>query len=426
MPRQRSSCSRAIAALSSTRRHSAVSSPSLAARCAGSPPRRRAPWRAACSARARSPRPAGRARRAGATRPAAPRPRGARRCRARPPRPGRCRRTAGGSARRAPPPRRSRPPPDRRSQIRTWPLAQLQAGQGGADAGAARARGRVAAGAAEHLLAAPARAAQEGVVRGDHPALRVQHHDAVVDAVDDGLELLALRAHVAQQAGHRVGHRVELAAEPGDGVGAADRAPAARGRRPRSGARWSRSAGAGAAPTTRTTPAIATTSSSARPALPRGHPAQVAVHGGADLARVEVDDQDAVDPVLRVVAAGSRPRGWGPGSRCAGASPRASRSPGSRSAAPAGSGGRPGRSASSGSGRVRARAARSSSAAAPRRSSSITRSTCGCCPKLWIIRSIRLRSFSSIWCSSPARISSPWVSAVARALASRVSKWWTE
>ena len=33
-----------------------------------------------------------------------------------------------------------------------------------------------------------------------------------------------------------------------------------------------------------------------------GHPAEVPVHGGADLARIEVDDEDAVDPVLRIVA----------------------------------------------------------------------------------------------------------------------------
>ena len=39
---------------------------------------------------------------------------------------------------------------------------------------------------------------------------------------------------------------------------------------------------------------------------------------------------------------------------------------------------------------------------------------------------IRLRSFSIIWCSSATRISSPSASAVARAVSSRLWKWWRE
>jgi len=45
-------------------------------------------------------------------------------------------------------------------------------------------------------------------------------------------------------------------------------------------------------------------------------------------------------------------------------------------------------------------------------------------PKSWIIWPIRLRSFSIIWCSRAARISSPWATPARLVVSSRLSKWW--
>ena len=56
----------------------------------------------------------------------------------------------------------------------------------------------------------------------------------------------------------------------------------------------------------------------------------------------------------------------------------------------------------------------------------MTCATRGSFPKLSTIRAIRLRSFSIIWCSSAARISSPWARAVLLSAAISVRKWWTE
>ncbi len=123
----------------------------------------------------------------------------------------------------------------RRSQMRTCRSPEPRQASVGQSPRAQRRR-HVAAGAAEHLLADTARALQEGVVGGDDLALRVEHDDAVVDAVDDRLQPLALAAHLADQAGDRIGHRVELAGQPGDRVGALRRhAPVevARGDQPR-------------------------------------------------------------------------------------------------------------------------------------------------------------------------------------------------
>ena len=63
-------------------------------------------------------------------------------------------------------------------------------------------------------------APQERIVGRDDLPLRVEHHDAVVDAVDHRLEAFLLRADLAHQAGHRIRHRVELARQPRNRVGA--------------------------------------------------------------------------------------------------------------------------------------------------------------------------------------------------------------
>ncbi len=286
MPRQRSTCSRAIAALSRDARPVRARRPRAAPR-AGCPRRTSARSPAACSARARSPRPAARATRAGATRPAAPRPRAAPRCRARPRR----------RARRAPDrvanrrgvhllPRDARRPACGRSQMRTWRSPDARQAERRAVRGRAHARRHVAAAAAEHLVAAVAGPLQEGIVGRDHRPLRVEHDDAVVDAVDDGLEPLALLAHLADQAGHRVGHRVELAREPRDRVAAVRRHAAARGRRRRSAAPSSRTAAAGAARRRGRRSAIAADQEQRERAAADHHPAQVAVHRRTDLAGV--------------------------------------------------------------------------------------------------------------------------------------------
>ncbi len=47
---------------------------------------------------------------------------------------------------------------------------------------------------------------------------RIEDDDPVVDAVDDRLQAFSLAAHLAHQTRHGVGHRVELASQPGHGV----------------------------------------------------------------------------------------------------------------------------------------------------------------------------------------------------------------
>ena len=60
--------------------------------------------------------------------------------------------------------------------------------------------------------------AEEGVVGGDDLALRVQDDDAIIDAVDDGLQPFALITHLTNESGDRIGHSVELGGEPGQRV----------------------------------------------------------------------------------------------------------------------------------------------------------------------------------------------------------------
>ena len=140
------------------------------------------------------------------------------------------------------------------------------------------------------------------------------------------------------------------------------------------------------------------------------HPAQVAVHRGAQLADVTVVDQDAVDPVFRVVAAVARlavaERDHGT-QHCRRRLDDAARSALLRRQSVARlTGGRAdARSVPAPTGALEYRTT-------PKRSSSITLSTRGSRPKRCTTCAIRLRSFSIIWCSSAARISSPSASAV--------------
>ena len=146
------------------------------------------------------------------------------------------------------------------------------------------------------------RAQQKRIVGGDHVALPVQHHDAVVNAVDHGFQAFALVTHLSHQTGNRIGHGVELARQPGNGVAApggyalrqvAARDLAGRGLealqspqhrypdhhsdRPHQQQRDARGS--------------------------RYQPAQVACHGFAQLICPVVQDQNAVDLIARVVAA---------------------------------------------------------------------------------------------------------------------------
>ena len=236
-------------------------------------------------------------------------------------------------------------------------------------------------------------------------------------------------ADLADQAGHRVGHRVELARQPRD-----------RCRSPRPARAGSRS------------PA----GDQARRRLEALQPAQHdepdderdgARRGAARGRRCPPTIQRRSRFIAARISPASRSRIRMPLMRCAGSWQRwqASRLRNGITvrrivaaarlddaarvrAAPAGAGGTPGRSASRGRGRRPVRAARSSSARRPWRSSSITlldarlpgRSSA-------IIRAIRLRSFSIIWCSSAdadqlALRRAPSL----RAVSSSVSKWWTE
>ena len=141
---------------------------------------------------------------------------------------------------------------------------------------------------------------EKRVVGRNDLSLRVEHGDPVVDAVDDGLEALALIAYLADQAGHRVGHRVELVRQPGNRVAAARRHPPfevaggdeARGRlEPLKPAQHGEAddQADGGHEHERQQPAA------------EDHPPQFSVHGGAQRAHVGVEDQDAVDRVRRVV-----------------------------------------------------------------------------------------------------------------------------
>ena len=133
---------------------------------------------------------------------------------------------ARGSARRAPPPTRTLPSARRALADADLPLAAT-ARQRERRAVARRCRAPRPASrqrAAEQPPRAPCPCARRNAsFAAIDRALRVEHDDPVVDAVDDGLEPLALAAHLADQAGHRVGHRVELAGQPGDRVGALGR-----------------------------------------------------------------------------------------------------------------------------------------------------------------------------------------------------------
>ena len=369
-----------------------------------------------------------RARPAGATRPAAPRPRAARRCRARPRRRAAARPEAPGSATCGPPPRRPRRPAC--AARRCAPAARRTAGRrasGSRHAAQRRARRRGSSSPSTSLAGVPG-PAQERVVGRDDLPLRVEHDDAVVDAVDDGLEPLALAADLADQAGHRVGHRVELAREPGDGVGALGRARAGRGRRRRSGARSSRSAAAGAARTRGRRARSARPASSVERAAAGDHPAQVAVHrrrGSRRRRRSRIRM-----PLIRWPGSWQR---WH-ASRLRNGHHRAQHRAAARLDDPArvravraGSGGRPGRSASRmsrslpGSRRARSSSGRALAveqhdvarrAAACRSSRSSARSGCG--------RSPSSGARAPRGSARPARARSP------RSLSSSVWKWWRE
>ena len=177
-----------------------------------------------------------------------------------------------GSATRAPPPRPPRRPAcgARRCAPAARPSCrQASVGQS-PTLHSARRRRRGTSSRAPRSRTLPVRCRKASLAAMTLP-LRVEHDDAVVDAVDDGLEPLALAAHLADQAGHRVGHGVELARQPGDGVGALGRDALLRGRRPRSGARSSRSAAAAAARTRgrrRRSAAISSSASAAGAARP--------------------------------------------------------------------------------------------------------------------------------------------------------------
>ena len=101
----------------------------------------------------------------------------------------------------------TRAPPPTRIPVGGVPLADAhlriarrEARQRGTVGHAAHARRRVAARAAEHVAAIAARASQKRGVRRDDVPLRVEHDDAIVDAVDDRLQPFALAAHLADQA----------------------------------------------------------------------------------------------------------------------------------------------------------------------------------------------------------------------------------
>ena len=288
-----------------------------------------------------------RARPAGATRPGAPRPRAARRCRARPRRPAAARRPRRGSATRAPPPTpRCRPASAAR---RCGPAARRIAGSSVGQSPTSHSR-RTPTSRQQQPSTCVARCVR--CAAGTRRWPRSPCAAASSTTMPSSMLLMTVssrsrcRAHLADQAGHRVGHRVELARQPGDRVGALGRHAPFEVARRRSAAPSSRSAAAGAARRRGRRRAMAPTSSSVRPPCRATIQRRSRFIDGADLAGVEVEDQDAVDPVRRVVAAVAR-------LAVADRDHRAQDRPAARldhparvRAAPAGTGGRPGRWAS--------------------------------------------------------------------------------
>ncbi len=186
--------------------------------------------------------------------------------------------------------------------MRTWRSPDLQAGERGAFVQVAAAGHDADAGAAEHVLAGVPGAEQERVVGGDHLAVGVEYHDAVIDAVDHGFQALALLAYLAYQPGYRIRHGVELARQPGNGVRTLRRNPAAQV----AGGNLARGGLEALQPAQHGEPDHDGNGAHQQQSDQAGsgdQPAQVPGHGGVQFLGIVVQDQDAVDFVIGIVAA---------------------------------------------------------------------------------------------------------------------------
>ena len=157
------------------------------------------------------------------------------------------------------------------------------------------------AAAAQSLRAGVAGALEKGVVGRDNFSLRVKDDDPVINTVDHRFQSLPLAADFPDQARHRVGHGIELFCHPRQRVRAfRGHTPfeIALGNQPRRGFKTLQAA-------QDRQPNHQSDGSHDDEGQGTGaghHPAQVPRHRGADLPGVVVQNQDAIDFWLGIVA----------------------------------------------------------------------------------------------------------------------------
>ena len=263
------------------------------------------------------------------------------------------------------------------------------------------------------------RRAQKGVIGRDNLSFRVKDYDPVINAIDHGFEPFSLGTDLAHQSSYRVGHGIELTAQPSQGIGAfyGDAAlevalgnqacgffqtlQSAQNRHPDHHKNGSHE-------------------DEGQCTCTCYHPTQIPCHSGADLAGTVIQNQNPIDflsgswhlwhsswlrigttvrrmvpPLVSITrldarrSGGSRWHAWQVGEPMRKSSP------------------------------ARAATRVAFHTVAVQQHELLTRA---CLPNLSIICAIKERSFPSIWCSSAVRMSSPSASAFVRAASSRLLK----